>query len=268
MLLGQAYLAQHSVSMIAEAKAELQQALDLDPNLFWGRFYLAKIYTDLGLNEKAREQLRRGLKDQPDVPHFLSLLGEVERKLGKPETSIDLNRKALARDPNLAPAARYYIGLALLDLHEEDEAAAEIESSLASPYVVPEMYLTLASLYRRRGRLNDAEGLAKKAVALDATRPEAYLELARIYNAQGSSEKALPALKLALPEGKELPATAYYQQIEADTYFELGRAYQAKKMKPQAVDAYSRSLELDPGRDEARSRLEKLGSTGSVRLVK
>src|ERR1041384_620234 len=77
MLLGQAYLAQHSVNMIAEAKAELQQALDLDPNLFWARFYLAKIYIDLGLNEKAKEQLERGLKERPGVPYFISLLREV-----------------------------------------------------------------------------------------------------------------------------------------------------------------------------------------------
>jgi Tfp pilus assembly protein PilF len=33
MLLGQAYLAERSISMVAEAKAEFQQALDLDPSL-------------------------------------------------------------------------------------------------------------------------------------------------------------------------------------------------------------------------------------------
>src|SRR5690349_10335817 len=84
MLLGQAYLARRSATMIAEAKAELQQALDLDPDLLWARFYLAKIYIDLGIYEKAKEQLERGLKNRPDVPHFLALLGEVERNLGNP----------------------------------------------------------------------------------------------------------------------------------------------------------------------------------------
>jgi tetratricopeptide (TPR) repeat protein len=56
--------------MVAEAKAELQQALDLDPNLLWARFYLAKVYIDLGLNEKAKDQLERGLKTRPDVRTF------------------------------------------------------------------------------------------------------------------------------------------------------------------------------------------------------
>jgi tetratricopeptide (TPR) repeat protein len=35
MLLGQAYLSRGDIAMIAEAKAELQQALDLDAGLIW-----------------------------------------------------------------------------------------------------------------------------------------------------------------------------------------------------------------------------------------
>jgi tetratricopeptide (TPR) repeat protein len=110
------------------------------------------------------------------------------------------------------------------------------------------MYLTLSTLYTRKQRLAEAEELCRKAIALDATRPEAYLSLARLYNARAASDKALAALRLALPEGKSLPATAYYQQLQADVFFEMGRAYQAKRMKSQAIEAYSHSLQLDPSR--------------------
>src|SRR5437867_12627209 len=111
MLLGQAYLSLRSVSLIAEAKAELQQALALDPGLLWARFYLARIYVDLGRNAKAREELERGLEQRPNAPHFLALLGEVNRKLGNPEASMALNRKALEADPALTPA-HYHLALA------------------------------------------------------------------------------------------------------------------------------------------------------------
>jgi Tfp pilus assembly protein PilF len=104
MLLGQAYLAQGSIAMLAEAKAELQQALDLDPNLLWARFYLARTYIDLGLHEKAKEQLERGLKQRPNVPHFLSLLGEVHRKMGDPAAAVELQQKALRIDSTMTPA--------------------------------------------------------------------------------------------------------------------------------------------------------------------
>ena len=80
MLLGQAYLALRSASMIAEAKAELQQALDLDPSLVWGRFYLAKVYLDTGRPDKAKAELEQALQTRPGVAHFLSLLGEAIRR--------------------------------------------------------------------------------------------------------------------------------------------------------------------------------------------
>ena len=104
MLLGLAYLAMGSTAMIADAKAELQQALDIDPELLWARFYLARLYFDQGLTEKAQEQLERGLKQSPGFPDFLSLLGEVRRELGDPAASLELNRKALEADATMTPA--------------------------------------------------------------------------------------------------------------------------------------------------------------------
>ena len=257
MLLGQAYLAQGLITMIAEAKAELQQALDLDPDLLWARFYLARIYLDQGLNEKAAAQLEPGLQQRPDVPHFLSLLGEARRKLGDSAAALELNRKALQVDANLTPA-HYYMALAYLDQKQEDAAIAELESSIHSRYVAPEMYIALAGLYTKRRRFADAEDLCRKAIAFDKSRPEAYLNLARIHNAQRQSDKALQALRLALPNGKEIPASEFYQRLQADICFERGVAYQAKGMAAPAIEAYSRALDFDPARGAAHGRLAEL----------
>jgi Tfp pilus assembly protein PilF len=65
MLLALAYIAKGSIDMVADAKAELQQTLDIDPELVWARFYLARLYLDQGLSEKAQEQLEIGLKQSP-----------------------------------------------------------------------------------------------------------------------------------------------------------------------------------------------------------
>jgi len=244
MLLGQAYLGLRSVSMIAEAKAELQQALDIDPSLLWARFYLAKVHMDLGQYGRAREELELGLQTRPNVPHFLSLLGEVHRKLGNPALAMELNRQALKFDPALTPAY-YYIGLACMDLNKEDEAIAALESSIKSPFVAPEMYLTLGSLYARRKRYEEGEELCRKAVALDPSRPEGHVNLAQLYNIRGASDKALHELKLAL-EGKTFPSTSYYQQLQADAFFETGQAYLAKGMTADSIKAYLTALEFNP----------------------
>lgn len=257
MLLGLAYLAQRSSAMIGEAKAELQQALDLDPELLWARFYLARLYLDLGLSEKAEEQLERGLKQRPGFPTFLSLLGEVRRKLGDPGASVELNRKALDADAAMTPA-HYFLALAYLDLKQEQASIAEFEKAIHSPSVTPEMYNALASLYIKRGQFAEAEDFCRKAIALDRSRPDAYLNLARVYNAQHASDKALEVLRAALPEGKEFPVSEYYQGLQADLAVERGAAYTAKKMYALAIDEYARALDFDPRRALVHRRLAEL----------
>jgi tetratricopeptide (TPR) repeat protein len=257
MLLALAYLAQKSTAMIAEAKAELQQALNLDPELLWARFYLARLYLDQGLSEKAQEQLERGLKQSPGLPHFLSLLGEVRRKLGDPGASLELNRKALEADPTMTPA-HYFLALAYVDLKQEPAAMAEFEKVIHTPYVTPEMYNSLASLYIRKKQFAEAEDLCRKAIAMDPSRPDAYLNLARVYNARHASDQALQALRSALPEGKEFTVSEYYQGLQADIAVERGVAYTAKKMYARAIDEYARALDLDPRRAVIHRRLAEL----------
>jgi tetratricopeptide (TPR) repeat protein len=243
--------------MIADAKAELQQALDLDPELLWARFYLARLYFDQGLSEKAQEQLERGLKQQPGLSNYLSLLGEVRRKLGDPGASLELNRKALEADATMTPA-HYFLGLAYLDLKQEPAAMAEFEKAVHSLYVRPEMYNALASLYIKNQRFAAAEDLCRKSIALDRSRPDAYLNLARVYNARQASDQALEALRAALPEGKEFPASQYYQDLQADLAVERGAAYTAKKMYAQAIHEYVRALDFDPRRAVIHRRLAEL----------
>jgi tetratricopeptide (TPR) repeat protein len=257
MLLGLAYVGLGSTDRIADAKAELQQALDLDPELLWARFYLARLYFDQGLSEKAQEQLERGLKQQPGLSNYLSLLGEVRRKLGDPGASLELNRKALEADATMTPA-HYFLGLAYLDLKQEQAAMAEFEKAIHSSYVTPEMYNSLASLYIKNQQFAAAEDLCRKSIALDRSRPDAYLNLARVYNARHASDQALEALRAALPEGKEFPASQYYQDLQADLAVERGAAYTAKKMYAQAIDEYVRALDFDPRRAVIHRRLAEL----------
>lgn len=258
MLLGLAYRAQGSDAMIADAKAELQQALDLDPELLWARFYLARLYLDQGLNEKAQDQLERGLKQSPGLPHFLSLLGEVRRRLGDPAASLELNHKALDEADDTMTPAHYFLALAYLDLKQEQAAMAEFEKAIHSPYVTPEMYNALASLYIRKQQFAAAEDLCRKAIALDRSQPGAYLNLARVYNARHASDKALEALRAALPEGKDFATSGYYQELQADLAVERGVAYAAKKMYARAIDEYTRALDFDPGRAAIHRRLAEL----------
>jgi superkiller protein 3 len=255
--LGRAYVETGSIAWIAEAQAEFRQALELDPARIWPRFYLARIYLDLGRLERARDELEAALRVKADVPHLLSLLGEVHRKLGDPDRSLELNRRVLELDPSMTPA-HYYRALAWLDRKNDDEAARELEKALQSKYVIPEMYLTLGQIRLRQNQPQAALDLYRKAVDLDPRRPEGRLRLAEAYRLQKDYPRALAELKLASPDQGRFLSTEYYQRLQADVWFETGRVYQDLGKAAEARAAWNRALQVDPRHEEARRALAGL----------
>jgi Tfp pilus assembly protein PilF len=257
MLLGQAYLAYGSPEMVSEAKAELQQALALDATLIWARFDLAKIYMDLGRLQPAERELEQADRLKPGVPHVLSLRGEIRRRSGDPQKALELNRSALAADREFSPA-RYYAGLALLDLRREDDALKELEAAAASRYVIPEMLTALASQYIQRGNFTHARNVLDRALALDPSRPETHLHLARLARVRRDFSRAHAELKIALPQRGRVLNTVYAQQLEADVVFETGRVFEDTGDMRGAREAYQRALNVLPDHEAARERLSRL----------
>ena len=76
MLLGYAYRVQGRYELLGEAKAELRQALALDPTLIWARFYLAKIYVDFERLQDANTSWIPLSNQIPTSPKFSHYLGK------------------------------------------------------------------------------------------------------------------------------------------------------------------------------------------------
>src|SRR5204863_2940184 len=109
VLLGIAYRGLGTQDMLAEAIAELRQALEFDPNFQPARFYLAHIYLDLGRPARAKEELETALEETPGNPQFMALLGEAERQLKDPRKAAEIIGQALQADQSLVQG-RYYLG--------------------------------------------------------------------------------------------------------------------------------------------------------------
>ncbi len=203
MLLGYAYRVQGRYELLGEAKAELRQALALDPTLVWARFYLAKIYVDFGRLQDADAQLGTIVKSNPEIPRVLALLGEVKRQLSDPTLSIQKNQKALELSPTLT-TAHYYPGLAYLDLQQVAEALQELRVAANSEGANADVHLALGSLYLEQNILDQAIQSFHKAVNLDPLRPEGHLGLARAYRRNGWLHRAQAELRLALYQVQSL----------------------------------------------------------------
>jgi tetratricopeptide (TPR) repeat protein len=258
MLLGIAYRTAGSPDVMGEAKAELEQALALNPAYVPARFYLANLYLELGRPEKAREELQTALAQVPDRPQFLALLGEAERRLKNPRRSVELNRQALKADESFAQA-RYYLGLALFDLGQRDEAIRELERVVASDPKLVEPYLSLGTAYADAGRLDDALAALNQGARIGPPRPDLRIQLAKVYRLKGLLAKADEQLTLARPAPAAGPAATYdQQQVDSDLLLEQGLLRLQQGRLKAAADALLKVLDMDPDHGLANRGLAEL----------
>jgi protein O-GlcNAc transferase len=252
MLLGIAYSTWGSKELKGEAIGEFRQALDLNPRLIQVRFFLAHLYLGLGRAQRAREELETALVQTPGNPEFLALLGEAERRLKNPRRAVDVTRQALQADSSFAQA-RYYLGLALLDAGQRDDAIKELEQVARAGAPVADAYLALGSAYVDAGRTAEAIETLNQGLRLDSARSELHIALARAYRSSGQLEKADAQLTLGRPKRAALSDSSDYpyQQVDLDFHLERGMVKQQRGQLAAAAEAFKKVLELEPNHEAA-----------------
>ncbi len=188
-----------------------------------------------GQPQRAAELYAEVLRNQPDHPDALHLLGVAETQLGRPRSGIDWIRKSLAVNPH-QPAAIANEGNALLALNEFVPALKTYDQALR---ISPDYWLAVY------GRGNALSALRRWAEALASF--ERALELKPDFLA------ALIA-RGGMLQKLERPAEAlatYDRAIElapdcADAFLERGHLLSERKQTAAAVAAYDRALELQP----------------------
>jgi tetratricopeptide (TPR) repeat protein len=256
MLLGIAYRAQGSPELMSEAVAELRQALALNPRLTLARLTLARVYLDMARAARAREELEVALGQMPGHPQLLALSGEAERQLGNPRRSLELNRQALHADASFVQA-RYYLGLALLDLRRPTDAIREMQLVVESGANAAEAYLGLGTAYLDAGRVDDALIALREAARLDPSRPETHIQLSRAYRLKGLLNDAVEELTLAMPSGTA-GLSALYHSVESDVYMEEGLVRLQQGRLEAAAESFQRVLDAEANHEPAKRRLAEV----------
>src|SRR5690606_11886078 len=139
MFLGFAYRVSGSYDRLCEAKAELRQALAINPGLVWARIYLGRIYLDLGRLRNARQELEGAVQRHPSTAQAVALLAEVYRQ----EEDLEKALKSIERARELAPElidVHYYSGLVYRDLDCLAEAERELEIAADTDQANPDIF--------------------------------------------------------------------------------------------------------------------------------
>ena len=195
----------------------------------------------------------------PGNTDFLALLGEAERQVKNPTRAVEVTRQALKIDESFAPA-RYYLGLALLDLGQRDEAIKELERVVSAGAPLPDAYLTLGKAYIDAGRIDEAVETLLQGVRLGDPRPDPHIALARAYRTKGLLDRAEAQLALGVPKRGALSASSDYpyQQVELDYQLERGMVKLQRGQLTAAAEAFKKVLEMEPNHEAATRELAEV----------
>lgn len=205
-----------------EARAEMQQAVNLDPS-FANRYGLAVVCLDLDDEECATQNFHEVEHSFGDTPALHMQFGLAYGNSDFTPQAIAEFRKVIAESPSY-PQAHYSLAAALLaagdDQKNVPEAEAELKKELA---ISPHDFLTYSALGKlavSKHQYAEADAYLKRATLLNRGNPDAYLYLGQMYFETNRPAEAESALRKAIKLTSD-PSRNRYQIQKA--YFLLGR---------------------------------------------
>jgi tetratricopeptide (TPR) repeat protein len=201
---------------ITRAIEEYKSALNADPGSPELNDALAGLYFRVGKVREAEATARALIKTSPDDVNAHKLLGRIYlRQLGEGEN---------------AGATAATTGKIL------DQAIAEFEKIIALLPKSVEDRMILGQLYTVKHDPKKAEDQFKTAQAIEPESEEVVLNLARLYAESGDVQHAVKVIE-------DVPVNDRTAKME----FTLGAAYDQLKKPKEAIAAYERAVDMEPG---------------------
>lgn len=201
---------------VTHAIEEYKLALDADPDSAELADALADLYFRTGSVRQAETTARTLLKSSPNDIDAHRLLGKIYLKqLGESQNGISSN----------SPAGNVL-----------DQAIAEFEKIVTLQPKSVEDRMVLGQLYTVKHQPDRAEAEFKSAQAIEPESEDVVLNLARLYAESGDIQKSAKVID-DVPESDRTP------KME----FTLGAAYEQLKQPKDAIAAYRRAEDMEPG---------------------
>ncbi len=263
----------------ALAAEQAREILKVVPNHAPAAFLLARASARIGRGDEAIAALRRTVALNPDHPEAWRVLADHLLAVGDPEgadTAYARHVKASTRNPDLLQAA------AAMVKNDIARAEALLKSHLVkAPTDVPAIRM-LAEVAARCGRDYDAEKLLERCLELAPNFTPARYNYAVLLHKHNDSARALPEIERLLAAEPRHPGYRNFHAVllsrlgeferASHTYSELLREYPShakvwlsfghtlktdSKVK-DGIDAYRRSIAIDPAFGEAYWSLANL----------
>ena len=194
---------------------------------------------------KEAERAYRGvLRDDPENPEALHLLGLLAHQVGDHRAGAGLIRKAIGLRGDRA-VYRFNLGVVLAAAGDAPGAEAAYRDCLALAPERAEAHNNLGLLLQQRGALEEAAEAYRAALEIAPDHAEAHANLGRALQAQGEEAAALASFDAALAADPKL----------AEAHFGRGRSLEQQDRWAEAEAAYRAALDLRPDFQEAENNL-------------
>jgi Tfp pilus assembly protein PilF len=179
----------------AAAVIRLREALNEFPRSSKLHFALGVALFTNHKHDEAMTAFERSIELDPKFAPALAYLGMIYDETGRYAEALALYERAAAADERIA-AVQYLAADALLRQTSPDLARAEarLTRALELDPSFPPARLTLAKLYLRTDRLNEAASQLERLVAANPSMAEAQYQLGRVYMRLKRTEEAQKAL--------------------------------------------------------------------------
>ncbi|MEE9318218.1 MAG: tetratricopeptide repeat protein [Rhodospirillales bacterium] len=224
-----------------------KQALGSPPPSIQQTLDLAKGHHGAGRLSQAEALYLKVLRDEPDHPAALHLLGVIGHQTGKQDRAVELITKALAVNPD-DPLAHYNLGLALSELGRLEDAVSSYGRALVLKPDFIEAESNRGNALQELGRLDDAVQSHQKALVLNPDYAEAHYNLGNALRQLGRLEDAAASYKKAIELKPDF----------AEALNNLGSVLHDREKLDEAEQCFHLSLEQNPDSTEA---LVNLGNT-------
>jgi DNA-directed RNA polymerase subunit alpha len=175
-----------------------------------------------------------------------------------------------------APLGFFYLGRALVNKQQYDEALKAFERAEKAGYAAPQVQLQRAGIHRHRGEVPQARSILQRLEEQSGFSAEFHFQMAGVLLADGDKAKSIKSLErsIELDPGHTgaLFQLGYFNDLagnddEAITFYErclkyppvhkgvlnnLGVLYEDNEKFDRAVECYSKLMKADPADDRAR----------------